>query len=196
MIKKSLVVLLGFAVALSGCGKTSRVSTIFATGSESLGASTSSIDGVALPLSVRDQAVASPPPSVRHNYEIEEDGEYGYRQVGRADEPSVGVRAASLVKVRYKGVHRGIYAAELRQPTGGVSQMECKKPCHFARLKLIVDGRVLDSVAIPATGGGMFAAILDDMQRGRLRVYSPKGVHIRKTFRPALLVQNAPSGGK
>ncbi len=183
VIKNKLVILLGFAGALCGCGKASETLPLPSARSEFAGASTSSIDGVALPRPLRD-LVAIAPPADRHHYDIESDGEYGYRQVIGAAERSAGVETAPLVRVRYKGVHKGIYVAELRQSTNGVTRMECKKPCQSVRLTFVVDGEVLDSTTVPATGGNLIATILDDMQHGRLHVYSPRGAHAHRMTHP------------
>lgn len=170
---KSLASIIGVAAVLIGCEK---ISTTFTTNPRPPDASTSSIAGIELPHPNQNKIIASEvaisPPSETHNYEVEKDGEYGYRQVISQEERSRGVVATPLVMVRYKGIHRGVYVAEFHQSAGGVSRMECKRPCHAVKLKLIMDGEVLDSTTVYPAEGSVLAAALDDAQHGRLRIYA------------------------
>ncbi|WP_333995599.1 hypothetical protein [Burkholderia orbicola] len=177
MRTKFLIAAMGIAAAFGGCGKTSKTPVASLSGPDSFDASRSSIDGVDLPRQIRDSTVASEVANAtstnRHNYEFEERGEYGYRQNVTAEERSLGVKTGSLILARYKGVHREVYAAELRQSAGGIIQLECRKPCQSVKLKLIVDGEVLDSTTVPSTDGSVIAAVIDDAQHGLLHVYAP-----------------------
>lgn len=179
MKQRNIVALLGGIAILSGCGKPSTTHATAQVGQASSVASATSIAGVDLPHLVRDLHAASEvvivPPLEAHNYDVEVDGEYVYRKAIDVNERNHGITGPLMIVARYRGVRQGVYSIDLRQSAGGINRLSCKKPCHFAKIKLIVDGEVLDSMNVPVTEGSVIAAVVDDVQSGRLNVYSQRG---------------------
>lgn len=181
--KNNIVILLGLAIALGGCEKAPAVpAATAAVEAAALTASETSVAGIALPvrvLPVASEAVFDPPSEI-HHYKMEGGGEYGYLKEISADDRNRGVATSTLVMARYKGIHGGVYTIDLYPSAGSINRLECKNPCNYVKVKLILDGELLDSATIPVTEGSMIAAVLDDARNGRLNVYLPHRVHVTR----------------
>ncbi|EDT37628.1 hypothetical protein [Burkholderia ambifaria] len=181
MSKKNIVILIGLATVLGGCGKTPTMPASAAPDVTALKASETSAAGIALPHSVSALLAASEvvfdPPSETHHYQIEDNGEYWYQKPISADEQNRGGTMSPLIMARYKGIHKGVYTIDLYPSATSINRLRCKSPCNSAKVELILNGEVLDSVIVPTNEGGVISEVLDDVENGRLNVYSSHNTH-------------------
>jgi len=112
--------------------------------------------------------------AARHNYTTEQEGEYGYQSAISDDDRRQGIAAKPLMMVRYRGVIDGRTTIDQQASDGGVMRVDCKEPCDFLRLRLMVGGQTIHTETLPNDPQTLGGEMMDDARNGKLKVYGAK----------------------
>jgi hypothetical protein len=112
--------------------------------------------------------------ALMHNYTTEQEGEYGYQAAIGNDDRNSGIAAKPLMMIRYRGVIAGRTTIDEQSSEGGVMRLDCKDPCDFIRLRLMVDGQTVHTETLPNHPSTLGGEMMDDARNGKLKVYAAK----------------------
>lgn len=185
-MRKLVLLVAGLALVLSGCGKN--------TGNQPESPAPVGPTPVA---SLSPPVQAAPPAPPPHNYQMVDNGTYGYEPALSEEDVRNGTATKPLVMMRYEGDRNGTFIVLIlgtdQNNPNFVNRVSCQAPCEFAKSETLSGDTVLNTETLRVTPDSIVGAMLQDAVSGQLVPYGQGqgGSHIAMPAQPVVTAQQA-----
>lgn len=164
-MKRMVAFALAVAVALSGCDK------------ESDRNQAASSPGLP-PTATGAPSQTSPKPPPTHNYQMVDNGTYGYEAALSEEDVRKGIATKPLMMMRYEGKKNGTFTILILGTDANdnevVNRVSCQAPCQFAKSEVLLGDTVTKTETLRVTTDSIVGGMLQDAVSGQLVAYGQK----------------------
>lgn len=127
-----------------------------------------------------------------HNYQMVDQGTYGYEPALSEDDIRKGIATKPLIMVRYEGNRNGTYIILIlgvdQNNSSVVNRVSCQLPCQYAKSEMLLDASVISTETLPVRRDSIMGAMLEDAVSGQLAPYGQRqhDSHIEMQPQPAV----------
>lgn len=131
-----------------------------------------------------------------HNYQMVDQGTYGYEPALSEDDIRKGIATKPLIMVRYEGNRDGTYVILIlgvdQNNSNVANRVSCRLPCQYAKSEMLLGGSVISTETLPVRRDSIMGAMLEDAVSGQLAPYGQGQRDSHIEMQPQLAASSPP----